>query len=221
MWDFSLGWNVVVRSLARNKLGRWLPALLALVGSLALASGLFVAVITMTRTPANHAGVGLTARGAVYVGGDNTCFTCHGDSDPAWAPASQPVPASHPSAVGTAGTASGLVEVSARVQVPRVGGESITNVAVMGALSDTTRPDYVIATENDRAPAPGHAAPGFQASPGAGSEARCAECHTEARASGVAAGGLHVQSAEGMCAICHTNTRRVSRAAHPVGSLLG
>lgn len=196
-----------------HRLSKWVPMLLTLVGSLALASGLFVAVLTVTRTPAKHDGVGLTARGAVYVGGGgDTCFTCHSENDPVWSIASQPVPASHPAT----GAASGLVEVSARVQAPRIGGEPITNVQVIGTSSDTVMPYYVIATENDSPSVSSQSQPGIQASPG--NEARCAECHSKAHTSDA----LRLQRAEGACIICHTNTRQVSRrAAHPAGSQWG
>ena len=63
--------------------GRLITALLAIAGSVALAAGLFVAVLTMTRTPTNHSGINLPFGGGVYVGGD-TCFTCHQDDDLDW-----------------------------------------------------------------------------------------------------------------------------------------
>ena len=56
--------------------------LLAVIGSVAVAAGLFVAVLTMTRTPANHRGINRPA-GTIYVGA-NTCFTCHKDQDHDW-----------------------------------------------------------------------------------------------------------------------------------------
>lgn len=60
-----------------------ITALLAIAGSVALAVGLFVAVLTMTRTPANHSGINMPFGGGVYVGG-GTCFTCHQDENPDW-----------------------------------------------------------------------------------------------------------------------------------------
>ncbi len=57
--------------------------LLSIIGSVALASGLFVAVLTITRAPANHEGIHSPVNGAIYVG-DETCYSCHAGETPDW-----------------------------------------------------------------------------------------------------------------------------------------
>ncbi|MBI1259425.1 MAG: hypothetical protein GC204_18310 [Chloroflexi bacterium] len=66
--------------LSKHKI-KWLPLLLTFIGSAAVASGLFVAVFTMTRAPAAHEGIRVP--NMIYVGA-NTCYTCHKDQDHNW-----------------------------------------------------------------------------------------------------------------------------------------
>jgi len=60
---------------------KWIPMLLAVIGSIAVTAGLFVAVLTMTRTSADDPDI--RPADTVYVGA-NACFTCHKDRDHNW-----------------------------------------------------------------------------------------------------------------------------------------
>jgi cytochrome c553 len=68
-----------------RRTGKWLRMILVVIGSLALVTGSFVAIMTVTRTTASVHGTDTPFQGAVYVGA-NTCFTCHGDQGPDWSP---------------------------------------------------------------------------------------------------------------------------------------
>lgn len=184
----------------KGRLGKWIPALLTVVGSLALASGVFVAVITMTRTPANHRGIGLSPHNAVYVGAD-TCFTCHEAGNPDWSQMLPSEPIIDPQA--------GLVDVSARTQIPRAGGAAAQHVDIIGAMSDGVSQNYVIATESDQIRLPGQRHPAVE--PPAGT-ANCTDCHDEAKRP---ADDEHVEQAQGLCIVCHPVANRVSRANQP------
>ncbi len=62
----------------------WFPTTLAVMGSLALLVGIFVAVLSIPEVvAAGHPGSNMPSQGALYVG-TNTCFTCHGDRPLDW-----------------------------------------------------------------------------------------------------------------------------------------
>jgi cytochrome c553 len=57
---------------------------LAVIGSIALLVGIFVAVLSIPRVvSAVHPSSNLPLQGALYIG-TNTCFTCHGDKPLDW-----------------------------------------------------------------------------------------------------------------------------------------
>ncbi|MCC6804232.1 MAG: hypothetical protein IT319_15225 [Anaerolineae bacterium] len=124
---------------------RLITALLAIAGSAALATGLFVAALTMTRTPANHSGINLPFGGGVYVGG-NTCFTCHGDEDPDWLLTLEPQPAAAPMANPHVVAA----DASAHVVIPHVEFAD-TNIL---PENNSSRQQYIIETEDDHGALP-------------------------------------------------------------------
>lgn len=124
---------------------RLITALLAIAGSAALATGLFVAVLTMTRTPANHSRINLPFGGGVYVGGD-TCFTCHGDEDLDWSLTLEPQPAAAPIANPHVVAA----DVSAHVVIPHM---EFANTNVLPENSGS-RQQYIIETEDDQGALP-------------------------------------------------------------------
>ncbi len=182
---------------------------LSVVGSIALAAGVYVAVITMTRTPANHRGIGLPLHGAVYVGAD-TCFTCHENGNPDWSLMLDTEPVTSP----VANPQGGLVDVSAHAQPPLVGGAATTSVAIIGAASAAVNQHYVVATENDhlRLPSPTH-----PPLPSSEASALCADCHADE----TAAGAVQLERETGACIICHPTVSRVSHTAQPTRAQLG
>lgn len=65
----------------------WFPMTLAVIGSIALLVGIFVAVLSIPRVvTAGHPSSNLPLQGALYIG-TNTCFTCHGDKPLDWSAA--------------------------------------------------------------------------------------------------------------------------------------
>lgn len=122
-----------------------IPALLALVGSVALAAGLFVAVITMTRTPADHQGINMPLGGAVYVG-DDTCFTCHKDQNPDWSLTLDAQPAAAP----MANPQVIAVDINVREAVPHL---ELNATAALPADSKDKQ-QYIIETEDDHVSLP-------------------------------------------------------------------
>ncbi len=127
---------------------KWLPMLLTLVGSVAVAAGLFVAVLTMTRTPVDHRGIGLS--GTVYVG-ESTCFTCHKDQTHNWSQMLSLDLITNP----LANPQSGVQDVSVRTEVaPLLVGGGNTVEAAPSEDWDAGQ-HYVIATEDAAAPMSG------------------------------------------------------------------
>lgn len=125
---------------------RLITALLAIAGSVALAAGVFVAVLTMTRTPANHSGINMPFGGGVYVGG-GTCFTCHQDEDPDWSLTldlqSAAAPMANPQVVAA--------DVSAHEVMPHL---EFADTVVLPENNES-RQQYIIKTEDDQAFLPG------------------------------------------------------------------
>ncbi len=159
------------------QLARLVPMTLAVIGSLALTFGVFVAVLTMTRTPANHPGINLPLQGAIYVG-DDTCYTCHADRDEDWSQMlfSQPVasPVANPQA--------SVIDVNVHEGVPQVGIDSGESAEVKdddAQFADSPdRQHYVIATENVSAHSPGTVAPKLEQRDAPDGANKCAACHT-------------------------------------------
>lgn len=133
-------------SLIHRRMGKLIPTLLAVIGSAALAVGVFVAVNSVTRTPADHRGINMPFGGAVYVGED-TCFTCHRDENPDWSltlDLQQAVaPMANPQVV-TAG-------VNASEIVPHL---DIGGLAALPTEGDAQQ-QYIIETEDDQSSLPG------------------------------------------------------------------
>lgn len=133
-------------SLIHRRRGKFIPALLAIIGSAALAVGVFVAVNTVTRTPADHRGINLPFGGAVYVGED-TCFTCHRDENPNWSLTLDLQPAAAPMANPQV-VAEG---VNAREVVPHL---EVGGVAALPTEGNAAQ-QYIIETEDDQSSLPG------------------------------------------------------------------
>lgn len=199
----------VLMQARRRHWNKWIPLLLTAVGSTALAAGLFVAVLTVTRAPANHRGIGLPMHGAIYVGAE-TCFTCHEDGSPDWTLKQDSEAVTAP----VAATPGGLVEVSAHAQPPQVSGVTITSVTILGAANTAVDQHYIVATESDplRLPSPTH--PPLPASE---SSAQCADCH----ASEPTAEAIHLERADKACTLCHPSVSRVSRSSRFARAQLG
>ncbi len=148
-------------------LARSIQILLTVIGSVALASGLFVAVLTITRTPANHEGIDPPLSGAIYVG-DDTCYSCHAGQDPDWSlklDAQQAVasPVANPQIALTD------VDVHAELQRRPLASEATESVGVLGDDPDRNTQRYVITTETDPVLPPGHETD---------ATIPCTECHT-------------------------------------------
>lgn len=62
---------------------QWLPITLAVVGSITLAVGIWVALVTIAKSPSSLHAAGLSFQRAIYVG-SNTCFTCHSQQQQEW-----------------------------------------------------------------------------------------------------------------------------------------
>ncbi len=70
--------------LRHGHVASWFPMTLAVIGSIALLVGIFVAVLSIPRVVAAvHPSSNLPLQGALYIG-TNTCFTCHGDKPLDW-----------------------------------------------------------------------------------------------------------------------------------------
>ncbi len=122
-----------------NRAKQWIPLMLVFIGSLALASGLFVAVLTMTRTTNDDRGIQEPRHGVIYVGA-NTCFTCHKDQDHNWALLDNAQPVAHPQIAP--------VDVTVSQTIPQLTPGS--TVPVLEAADQSTNPLYIITTENDQ-----------------------------------------------------------------------
>lgn len=148
-------------------IARSIPLLLTLFGSVALASGLFVAVLTITRAPANHEGIHPPINGAIYVG-DETCYSCHAGEEPEWSlqlDARQAVasPVANPQIALTD------VNVHAELQHRPAAGDATESVSVLEDDSERGFQRYVITTENDPVLPPGHETD---------TTIPCTDCHT-------------------------------------------
>ena len=152
-------------------IARSIPVLLTIIGSMALAAGLFVAVLTITRTPANHEGIHPPVNGAIYIG-DETCYSCHNGQPPDWSltlDAQQAVasPVANPQIVTTD------VNIHAELQRPRPAADPTESVSRLEGDSDQNRQRYVITTETDAVLPPGHEED---------TTIPCTDCHTVAPA---------------------------------------
>ncbi|MEO8392753.1 MAG: hypothetical protein ABI700_07155 [Chloroflexota bacterium] len=180
-----------------HRLAKLVPALLTVIGSIALASGLFVAVITMTRTPANHRGIGLSNYGAIYVGAD-TCYTCHKDQPHDWLLELNAQPATSP----VANPQAAVVDVRIHDALPQPEMKSATSANVLADQVGQISQHYIIATESDPALLPGQWTP--QKNPPVG----CNDCHTLSPAAEIA----QIKAVELNCSDCHSQHEdRVNR----------
>ncbi len=148
-------------------IARSIQVLLTIIGSVALASGLFVAVLTITRTPANHEGIHPPVNGAIYVGNE-TCYSCHAGQAPDWSlklDAQQAVasPVANPQIALTD------VDIHAELQRHPLANDATESVSVLGDDPDRNSQRYVITTEIDPVLPPGHETD---------ATIPCTDCHT-------------------------------------------
>jgi hypothetical protein len=160
-----MGWRT-------GRTAQWIPLVLVFIGSLAFASGLFVAVLTMTRTYDDDRGISQPRHGVIYVGAD-TCFTCHKDQTHDWSLLvdSQPVasPVTNPQAA--------LVDVAANESIPHL--DLGSTVPILEAAAQPSDPHYVITTENDQILHADQWSGDSLKSKPLGWTAQCADCHTK------------------------------------------
>ncbi len=127
--------------------------LLSIIGSVALVAGLFVAVLTITRAPANHAGIYPPVNGAIYVG-DKTCYNCHTGQTPEW---SLKLDAQQAIASPVANPQIALTDVNVHAELQHPGSADATeSVTVLDDDVDRSARRYVITTEIDPVLPPGH-----------------------------------------------------------------
>ncbi|MEZ4670580.1 MAG: hypothetical protein R3E39_21950 [Anaerolineae bacterium] len=79
---------------------RWIPPLLIATGSLALVTGVIIAIFSIQVMGNNRQELDIAPHNAVYIGA-NTCYTCHSNGTPDWSPVLNPQTLVMPLAVVT------------------------------------------------------------------------------------------------------------------------
>lgn len=177
---------------------KWLLLLLTFVGSSAVAAGLFVAVLTMTRTPADHEGIELP--GTMYVGA-NTCFTCHKDQEHNWSEMLSAELITSP----LANPQSAVLDVNVRTEVAPliIGGTTASESAPFADWRESQ--SYIIAVDDG---AVGSNAPTVETSPMPQSS-DCEDCDATPQTSE----DLSLNALDVTCTVCHSRHVRIAGAS--------
>lgn len=161
--------RVLTRS-RTNRAEQWIPLVLVFIGSLALVSGLLVAVLTMTRTTEDDRGIQEPRHGVIYIGA-NTCFTCHKDQDHNWALLDNAQTIAH--------TVTPPVDVALNQSIPQ-----LAPVPILEAATQPSAQNYIIATENDQVRRAEQWNVDHLKSKPRGWTTECADCHTKPTSTG-------------------------------------
>ncbi len=159
----------------KGRIAKWFPITLAVIGSVALLIGIFVAVLSIPRVvAAGHPGSNMPLQGAMYVG-TNTCFTCHGDHPLDWS-----LPLYTQTVVDPSEKPEAVVNLKSDEQVQQMDAGEIVEAYTSGdeatPRQNPSHQYYVIQTED------GHVVHPSQLNADAGQMgdrfSKCSTCHT-------------------------------------------